>query len=64
MADEIQCRLAADGFADLRSSDGFVFQHLVEGPVTIGVLAERLDDVVAELGAAAAVRGRRMRAPR
>ena len=43
MADEIQRRLAADGFADLRFSDGFVFQHLVEGPVTIGVLAEQLE---------------------
>ena len=43
MADEIQRRLADDGFGDLRFSDGFVFQHLVEGPVTIGVLAERLE---------------------
>ena len=43
MADEIQRRLADDGLADLRFADGFVFQHLVEGPVTIGVLAERLD---------------------
>jgi DNA-binding MarR family transcriptional regulator len=43
MADEIQSRLAADGFADLRFADGFVFQHLVEGPVTIGALADRLE---------------------
>jgi DNA-binding MarR family transcriptional regulator len=42
MADEIQRRLAGDGFADLRFADGFVFQHLVGGPVTIGALAERL----------------------
>ena len=42
MADAIQTRLTADGFADLRFADGFVFQHLVGGPVTIGVLAERL----------------------
>jgi len=42
MADEIQQRLAADGLADLRFADGFVVQHLVEGPVTIGALAERL----------------------
>jgi DNA-binding MarR family transcriptional regulator len=42
MADEIQRRLAADGLADLRFADGFVVQHLVEGPVTIGALAERL----------------------
>jgi DNA-binding MarR family transcriptional regulator len=41
MADEIQRRLAAGGYGDLRFADGFVFQHLVEGPVTIGVLAER-----------------------
>jgi DNA-binding MarR family transcriptional regulator len=43
MADEIQRRLAADGMGDLRFADGFVFQHLVEGSVTIGVLAERLE---------------------
>jgi DNA-binding MarR family transcriptional regulator len=43
MADELQRRLAADGFDDLRFADGFVFQHLVEGPVTIGALAERLE---------------------
>jgi DNA-binding MarR family transcriptional regulator len=43
MADELQRRLAADGFEDLRFADGFLFQHLVEEPVTIGVLAERLD---------------------
>jgi DNA-binding MarR family transcriptional regulator len=42
MADEIQRRLAAEGYADLRFSDGFVFQHLVEGSTTIGALAERL----------------------
>jgi DNA-binding MarR family transcriptional regulator len=42
MADEIQRRVAGDGFADLRFADGFVFQHLVGGPVTIGALAERL----------------------
>jgi DNA-binding MarR family transcriptional regulator len=42
MADEIQRRLAAEGFADVRFADGFVFQHLVEEPVTIGALADRL----------------------
>jgi DNA-binding MarR family transcriptional regulator len=42
MADEIQRRLAADGFEDVRFADGFVFQHLVTGAVTIGALAERL----------------------
>ena len=56
----------------MRFADGFVFQHLVEGPVTIGALAERrvdavnrlLKEVVPELGANAAVRSRRLRAPR
>jgi DNA-binding MarR family transcriptional regulator len=43
MADEIQRRLATDGLGDLRFADGFVFQHLVEGPVTIGALAEQLE---------------------
>jgi DNA-binding MarR family transcriptional regulator len=43
MADEIQRRLAADGLADLRFADGFAFQHLVEGPLTIGALADRLE---------------------
>src|SRR5262245_49871387 len=42
LADEIQRRLAADGFADARFADGVVFQHLVAGPVTISTLAERL----------------------
>ena len=42
MADEIQRRIAGDGFADIRFADGFVFQHLVGGAITIGVLAERL----------------------
>jgi DNA-binding MarR family transcriptional regulator len=42
MAGEVQRRLAADGHEELRFADGFVFQHLVGGPVTIGVLAERL----------------------
>ena len=42
LADELQRRLAADGFADVRFADGFVFQHLVEDPVTIGALADRL----------------------
>lgn len=42
MADELQRRLGADGFADIRFADGFVFQHLVEEPRTIGALADRL----------------------
>jgi DNA-binding MarR family transcriptional regulator len=43
LAEELQRRLAADGFDDLRFADGFVFQHLVESPMTIGALAERLE---------------------
>jgi DNA-binding MarR family transcriptional regulator len=42
LADELQRRLAADGFADARFADGVLFQHLVDGPLTIRVLAERL----------------------
>jgi DNA-binding MarR family transcriptional regulator len=42
LADEVQRRLAAEGFADARFADGVVFQHLVDGPVTISTLAERL----------------------
>ena len=42
MADELQRRLAAEGLDDIRFADGVVFQHLVEGPLTIGALAERL----------------------
>jgi DNA-binding MarR family transcriptional regulator len=42
MADEVQRRIADDGFDDIRFADGVVFQHLVEGPLTIGALAERL----------------------
>jgi DNA-binding MarR family transcriptional regulator len=43
LADEVQRRIAADGMADLRFADGFVFQHLVPGAQTIGTLAERLE---------------------
>ncbi|HET6988511.1 MAG TPA: MarR family transcriptional regulator [Kribbella sp.] len=42
LADELQHRLAADGFEDARFADGVVFQHLVSGPVTISTLADRL----------------------
>lgn len=42
MADEVQRRIAADGMGDLRFADGFVFQHLVPGPLPIGELAERM----------------------
>jgi DNA-binding MarR family transcriptional regulator len=43
LADELQRRLATDGFADARFADGVIFQHLVGGPLTIGALAERLE---------------------
>ncbi|NIK60449.1 MarR family winged helix-turn-helix transcriptional regulator [Kribbella shirazensis] len=42
LADELQRRLAAEGFADARFADGVVFQHLVGGAVTISTLAEKL----------------------
>ncbi len=35
-------RAAADGHGDLRSAHGYVFQHLIDGPRTIGDLARRL----------------------
>ncbi|NKZ03087.1 MarR family winged helix-turn-helix transcriptional regulator [Actinomadura latina] len=42
MADRIQRRLAAEGFADLRFNDGVVIQHVVAGPLSITALAERM----------------------
>ncbi|WNO70839.1 MULTISPECIES: MarR family winged helix-turn-helix transcriptional regulator [unclassified Streptomyces] len=42
LADELQRRLAADGFEDSRFADGVVFQHLIERPLAIGAIAERL----------------------
>ena len=35
-------RLHADGFDDVRFSHGFVFQHLVPGPLAVGALARRM----------------------
>jgi DNA-binding MarR family transcriptional regulator len=35
-------RLVADGCVGLRASDGFVFQHLVPGPIAITELARKL----------------------
>ena len=35
-------RLHAAGFADVRFSHGFVFQHLVPGPLAVGELARRM----------------------
>jgi DNA-binding MarR family transcriptional regulator len=43
LADELQRRLAADGFGDTRFADGLVFQHLIGSPLTIGALAQRLE---------------------
>jgi DNA-binding MarR family transcriptional regulator len=42
MADEVQRRIAADGLRGLRFADGVVFQHLVQGPVSVGALAAGL----------------------
>jgi len=43
LAEDVQRRLAADGFADARFGHGFVFQHLVAGPLPIGDLARAMD---------------------
>jgi DNA-binding MarR family transcriptional regulator len=42
LAGEVQRRLDADGHADLRFADGFVFQHLIPGPLPVTALARRL----------------------
>ena len=39
---EVVRRIAEDGFGDLRPTHGYVFQHLVPGPVAISELARRL----------------------
>ncbi|MFD3454357.1 MarR family winged helix-turn-helix transcriptional regulator [Streptomyces sp. NPDC058691] len=41
-ADAVQAELAAQGFGDLRTSHGYVFQHLVHGQPTVGDLAAKL----------------------
>ncbi len=43
LAEQVQERLAAEGFADARFGHGFVFQHLVGGPLAIGDLARAMD---------------------
>jgi DNA-binding MarR family transcriptional regulator len=43
LAEDVQRRMAADGFGDARFGHGFVFQHLVGGPVAIGDLARAMD---------------------
>jgi DNA-binding MarR family transcriptional regulator len=40
--EQVTDRLHAGGFADLRFSHGFVFQHLVPGPLPVGELARRM----------------------
>ena len=40
--EQVTDRLHADGFGDLRFSHGFVFQHLVPGPLPVGELARRM----------------------
>lgn len=41
-ASAVQTELAACGFADLRVSHGYVFQHLIDARPTIGDLAQKL----------------------
>jgi DNA-binding MarR family transcriptional regulator len=40
--DAVLRRIHAAGFPDLRTSHGFLFQHLVAGPLPIGALARRM----------------------
>ncbi|MFD8491682.1 MarR family winged helix-turn-helix transcriptional regulator [Amycolatopsis sp. NPDC059657] len=42
LTDEVQRRLAADGFTELRFNDGVVFQHVLAGPLSITALASRM----------------------
>ena len=42
MAEEVERRLAAAGFDDVRFSHGFVFQHLLREPLTVGALARAM----------------------
>jgi DNA-binding MarR family transcriptional regulator len=56
-------RLHARGHTPLRASHGYLFQHLIDGPVTVGELAQRLgvtqqavSKTAAELSAAGYVR--------
>ena len=39
---EVHAALERDGFGDLRTSHGYVFQHLLVAPQTISALAQRL----------------------
>lgn len=40
--DEVQRRLAGQGFGDLRFNDGVVIQHVLAAPLSITALAERM----------------------
>ncbi len=41
--EQVTARLHAAGFDDVRFSHGFVFQHLVPGPLPVGELARRME---------------------
>lgn len=42
MTDEVQRRLAEQGFDELRFNDGVVLQHVLAAPLSITALAERM----------------------
>ncbi|WIY01679.1 MarR family transcriptional regulator [Amycolatopsis mongoliensis] len=42
MTDEVQRRLTAQGFGNLRFNDGVVIQHVLAAPLSITALAERM----------------------
>jgi DNA-binding MarR family transcriptional regulator len=42
MTDEVQRRLVADGFGELRFNDGVVIQHVLAAPLSITALADRM----------------------
>jgi DNA-binding MarR family transcriptional regulator len=53
MTDEVQRRLAADDFGELRFNDGVIIQHVLAAPLSITALAERMG--VTQQGASKAV---------
>ncbi|GAA3133385.1 MarR family transcriptional regulator [Planomonospora alba] len=42
MTDEVRRRMADDGFGGLRFNDGVVIQHLLQAPLSVTALAERM----------------------
>ncbi|GII01380.1 MarR family winged helix-turn-helix transcriptional regulator [Planobispora takensis] len=42
MTEEVQRRLAGDGFDGLRFNDGVIIQHLLRAPLSVTALAERM----------------------